>query len=53
MKIKVEDSYGTTTKHVQVQLADRTKWVDLGFLNFAERDDLINQLQDMIKELKK
>ena len=53
MKIKVEDTYATTTKHVQVQLAGRMKWVDLGHLNFSERDDLIKQLQAMIKELKK
>jgi len=53
MKIKVKDSFVTTIKHVQIQLADRMKWVDLGHLNFAERDDLIKQLQDMIKELRK
>ena len=53
MKIKVEKSYTATIKHVQVQLAYRMKWVDLGHLTFVERDDLIKQLQDMIKELKK
>ena len=53
MKIKVEDSYDTRTSHVQIQISTNGRWIDFGFMNYKERDELAKQLEQMAKELRK
>ena len=53
MKIKVEDSHDTTTRHVQIQISTNGKWIDFGFMNYKEREELATQLRGMANELTK
>lgn len=53
MKIKVENSYDTKTSHVQIQISTNGRWIDFGFMNYKEREELAAQLIRMANELTK
>ena len=50
MKIKVENAFNDVYS-VKLQVAQNSKWIDFGFMDYAERKELADQLREMDNEL--
>ena len=53
MKIKVEQSFVNDQREVKIQVAEGQKWIDFGWMNYVERQELAQQLRAMANELMK